>query len=373
MPGSGVVVTCGAAWVPGAPFPFHREPRAGGELDPAQRRRCSLSSRSDVSLALLARFRPIPAWDGWMNWSIKAKALAFDGHFYGPVFKASVFNYSHQDYPPLLPAWQALAYVISGQPTVSWPLQFQLAWFWTAGAVALVSLASRHWGGASLFMLAWVCAPQVLYWTMAGYADVPLAFFLVAGVAVLLLSTIQSPAVAGLLLGACALSKNEGLPVAVMAALSVAAVRCQSESAASGAGDPPRHSVSLVHFHQFHRHVQRCSQRSKPSTGEVPHAHTAHHPDRRGVDVAGVLRQTLGTAWIRGRCRVGVSVETSEGSRRRASRVDRRPDVRVHRHSARLERHLATSLERVAIAPMGLLALSLVTAIVPGPGLVVTA
>jgi hypothetical protein len=158
-----------------------------------------------------------------MNWSVKAKALALDGNFYGPVFTSGVFSYSHQDYPPLLPAWQALAYILGGELTVSWPLQFQLAWFWTAGALALVSLTSSHWGRASLFMLAWVCAPEVIFWTMSGYADVPMAFFLLAAVIVLVLSPSQSPAVAGLLLGACALTKVEGLPLAVVAAVSVSA------------------------------------------------------------------------------------------------------------------------------------------------------
>jgi hypothetical protein len=172
-------------------------------------------------LMLLAILRPIPAWDGWMNWSLKAKALALDGHFFGPVFTSPEFRYSHQDYPTLLPAWQALAYIISGQLTISWPLQFQLAWLWTAAAVGLVSLVSSQCGRTSLFLMAWICAPQVIYWTMSGYADVPMAFFLVAGIGALLLSPSQPPVVAGFLLGACALTKAEGLPFAVLAVLSV--------------------------------------------------------------------------------------------------------------------------------------------------------
>src|SRR4029453_16708108 len=139
------------------------------------------------------------------------------GHFFGPVFTSPVFGYSHQDYPTLLPAWQALAYLVSGQLTVSWPLQFQLAWLWTAAAIGLVSAVSSQWGRRSLFVAAWICAPRVIYWTMSGCADVPMAFFLVAGVVVLLISPSQPPVVAGLLLGACALSKNEGLPLAVLA------------------------------------------------------------------------------------------------------------------------------------------------------------
>jgi hypothetical protein len=173
-------------------------------------------------LLVLSIFRPIPAWDGWMTWSLKAKALAVDGGFYGSVFESPTYAYSHQDYPPLLPAWQAMAYLLSGDLRASWPSQFQLAWLWTAGGVALVDLIARRWGSGVLFLLPWLCAPPVIYWTMAGYADVPMALFLLAGTVVLLSSSPpQSAAVAGVLLAGCALAKNEGLPLAVLAACSV--------------------------------------------------------------------------------------------------------------------------------------------------------
>jgi hypothetical protein len=173
-------------------------------------------------LLVLSVFRPVPAWDGWMTWSLKAKALAVDGNFYGSVFEAPAYAYSHQDYPPLLPAWQALAYLIGGDLHVSWPSQFQLAWLWTAGGVALVDLVARRWGSGLLFLLPWLCAPPVIYWAMAGYADVPMALLLLAGTVVLLSSSSSRPAaVAGVLLAGCALMKNEGLPLSVLTASSV--------------------------------------------------------------------------------------------------------------------------------------------------------
>src|SRR5215211_213577 len=170
-------------------------------------------------LLLLSVSRPVPAWDGWMTWSLKAKALAVDGNFYGSVFEAPTYAYSHQDYPPLLPAWQALAYLIGGDLHVSWPSQFQLAWLWTAGGVALVNLIAMRWGSGLLLLLPWLCAPPVIYWAMAGYADVPMALLLLAGTVVLLSSSSSQPAaVAGVLLAGCALMKNEGLPLAVLTA-----------------------------------------------------------------------------------------------------------------------------------------------------------
>jgi hypothetical protein len=177
-------------------------------------------------LLILSLFRPVPAWDGWMTWSLKAKALAVDGNFYGSVFESPAYAYSHQDYPPLLPAWQALAYLVGGDLRVSWPSQFQLAWLWTASGVALVNLVARRWGAGLLFLLPWLCGPPVIYWTMAGYADVPMALLLLAGTVVLLTSSPSQPAaVAGVLLAGCALMKNEGLPLAVLTAGSVLLIR----------------------------------------------------------------------------------------------------------------------------------------------------
>jgi hypothetical protein len=209
------LLACLAGWLLGPRLRF--EP--AGEL---QARRLAQGVTSfilaiGVCLLALSLFRPVPAWDGWMTWSLKAKALAADGGFYGSVFESPTFAYSHQDYPPLLPAWQALAYLIGGDLRVSWPLQFQLAWLWTAGSVALIDLTARRWGASFLFLLPWLCGPPVIYWAMAGYADVPMALLLLAGTAVLLSSSSSQPAaVAGVLLAGCALMKNEGLPLAVL-------------------------------------------------------------------------------------------------------------------------------------------------------------
>jgi hypothetical protein len=212
-----VLLACLAGWLLGPRLRF----------EPGEELQCGRLARGVTAFILviggcllaLSLFRPVPAWDGWMTWSLKAKALAADGSFYGPVFGSSTYAYSHQDYPPLLPAWQALAYLIGGDLHASWPSQFQLAWLWTAGGVALVDLVARRWGPGLLFLLPWLCGPPVLYWAMAGYADVPMALLLLAGTVVLLSSSPSQPAaVAGVLLAGCALMKNEGLPLAMVSA-----------------------------------------------------------------------------------------------------------------------------------------------------------
>jgi hypothetical protein len=215
-----VLLACVAGWLLGPRLRF--EPSGQLRAGLLTHRVTYFVLAVGACLLVLSVFRPIPEWDGWMTWSLKAKALAVAGSFNGPVFRSPTYAYSHQDYPPLLPAWQALAYLIGGDPKVSWPLQFQQAWLWIAGSVTLVNLIASRWGPGLLFLLPWLCSPPVLYWTMAGYADVPMAFLLLAGTIVLLSSTPPQPAaVAGLLLAGCALMKNEGLPLAVVAAGSV--------------------------------------------------------------------------------------------------------------------------------------------------------
>lgn len=358
-----VLVTCGVGWLLG---PYVRFAVIGQPAsdDPVIRRSVFFIIAVGCCLASLAVFRPIPEWDGWMNWSVKAKALALDGNFYGPVFTSGVFSYSHQDYPPLLPAWQALAYILGGELTVSWPLQFQLAWFWTAGALALVSLTSSHWGRASLFMLAWVCAPQVIFWTMSGYADVPMAFFLLAAVIVLVLSPSQSPAVAGLLLGACALTKVEGLPLAVVAAVSV--------SASSANRKVPLQALAIL---LAVRSIWFFFTISMGLSNDI-----LNEANLRAERIVVMPRLTpIGVAWVSEVFSVrrwgllgfaALAAVTFRWKPRRDLTAlvfisTAMLSVAYIITPRDLTRHLRTSFERVAIAPMGLLALAVATATVP--------
>jgi hypothetical protein len=176
-----------------------------------------------AALMIMSLFRPVASWDGWFTWSVKSKGLALTGSFHSPVFLSPAYNYSSQSYPTLLPSWQALAYIISGDLTISWPLQFQQAWLWTAGAVALIGLADQYARGMFLLPLVWVVTPEVVWQSMQGYADVPMALMLVLG-AVVSWKGLQDPraqVVAGVLLAAAALTKSEGTPLVGIVLLSL--------------------------------------------------------------------------------------------------------------------------------------------------------
>ncbi|MEX2556523.1 MAG: hypothetical protein WEB06_12970, partial [Actinomycetota bacterium] len=166
-------------------------------------------------LMVMSFWRPVPAWDGWAIWSMDAKALAQYDSFDNPAFLAP--EYSRRFYPPLLPAWQATAYQLSGDYTRSFPTQVQLAWLWTAGALALVGVGWRR-RPSGLVLLAWAVSPVVLLQVMKGYADVPSSMFAVAGAALLFASREERGGIApaAILLGGAAATKAEGAILAVV-------------------------------------------------------------------------------------------------------------------------------------------------------------
>lgn len=174
-----------------------------------------------VVLVVMSFWRPVPAWDAWAIWSMDAKALAQYDSFDNPAFVAP--EYSRRFYPPLLPAWQATAFQLSGDYTRSFPTQVQMAWLWTAGALALVGLGWRRRSPFGLVLLAWAVSPVVLLQVMRGYADVPASMFAVAGAGLLFASREERVGIApaAILLGGAAATKAEG---AVMAAVVIGAL-----------------------------------------------------------------------------------------------------------------------------------------------------
>jgi hypothetical protein len=167
-------------------------------------------------LVFMALWRPVPAWDAWAIWSMDAKALAQYDSFDNPAFIAP--EYSRRFYPPLLPAWQATAFQLSGDYARTSPTQVQMAWLWTAGGLALVGLGWRRRSPFGLILLAWVVSPVVLLQVMKGYADVPAAMFAVAGAGLLFASREERAGIApaAILLGGAAATKAEAAIMALV-------------------------------------------------------------------------------------------------------------------------------------------------------------
>lgn len=214
LPGAAAVLA--AAWILGPQFRTRLSREEG-----SSRVAPGVVGAIGAVLLVLSLWRPVPAFDGWAIWSMNGKALAQYDSFENPAFVAE--EYSRRFYPPLLPAWQAVAYQLSGDYTRSYPTQFQLAWLWTAGALSLLGLGRRRRSPSGLVLLAWAVSPVVLLQVMKGYADVPSSMFVVAGAALLFASREEGVGIApaAILLGGAAATKAEG---AVMAAVVIGAL-----------------------------------------------------------------------------------------------------------------------------------------------------
>jgi hypothetical protein len=311
-------------------------------------------------LMIAAWSRPVSKFDGWAFWSLKAKAIATTGDFSSPIFTEPEYEYSHRDYPPLLPAWQALAYKASGDLTNGAPTQFQLAWLWTAAGVALVALAGRRRTVTGFALLAWVLAPQVVEESLSGYADVPMALFLVLGVFALLRSERLGLWPGAILIGAAAVTKGEGLVFAIAALVPLVVAAEYRKRALVAAGAIVLAFGPWVAFTSSHG-----------LTGDVtrPPLEAGHiDPDRDPIERVPTVVEELGyratkvTDW-------GVLVPMSLVA---AAAVRFRPRavvagavlafgawVAVYLATPfEVDWHLATSADRVLIAPLGLLALA---------------
>ena len=183
-----------------------------------------------VAAAALFRVKSLAEYDGWAMWGMKSRAIAALGAADPDVFASAAYARLHLEYPLLLPSLHALPLQLrdgfSGNVVV-------LSCF----AIGLAGLAAV-WGilrervRASIllpFMAALATAPGFFGQLATGYADVPVAMFVAAGVvasarwllddrrAWLLLTT--------LFVASAALTKNEGLlcGAATFVALFVAA------------------------------------------------------------------------------------------------------------------------------------------------------
>ncbi len=181
-----------------------------------------------LGLAADAAVDPLRDWDGRMTWSAQARYLRAAGTVDAEVLQHKRWFVTHPQYPLLLPVAQVAALDAFGQGEDSHA--FRMLYVGAFAAWLLVAYdGARRLGGrrpAALAVLLAGLAPLVQYGeggAFSAYSDLPLAAFYGA-VLVLLLAAPPRPStlssndgwVAGLLLGAALLTKNEGLPLAAL-------------------------------------------------------------------------------------------------------------------------------------------------------------
>jgi hypothetical protein len=183
-----------------------------------------------VAAAALFRVKPLAEYDGWAMWGMKSRAIAALGAADPGVFASAAYSRLHLEYPLLLPSLHAL------------PLQLEDGFssntvVLSCFAIGLAGLAAV-WGllrnrvRASIllpFVAALATAPAFFGQLATGYADVPVATFVAAGVVAsgrwLLDEERAWLALMTLFVAAATLTKDEGLlfGVATYVALFIAA------------------------------------------------------------------------------------------------------------------------------------------------------
>ncbi len=185
-----------------------------------------------VRAAPLFGVKPLLESDGWMIWGLRARALFDFGHPVGPVFTS--LAYPALQHPLWLPALEAVDFRFMGSfdGTLVHLQLLGLAAAFVGGAWVLLR---RHVSSLLLAatLLAIVTAPAFFAQLQTNFADMPLAMLMGLGVATLGVWLSDGGtgllAAAALLLGAAALTKNEGelFALAAYAAAAVVARRSQ--------------------------------------------------------------------------------------------------------------------------------------------------
>ena len=183
---------------------------------------------------------PVDQWDEWAMWSKKAVFLLYFGTLDPAFFAAPAYAHMHQEYPLLLPVLEAFIFRGMGTADVSvMHVEFIVlfvAFLWTLAFFGARRGPVLAWGPVLVGIAA---APFIWDQLFSGYADLPVAFLLGAGVlCVALWLEAPRPAlvvIAGLLIAGASQTKLEGLVAGVVALAIAAAISWRRDSARTAA------------------------------------------------------------------------------------------------------------------------------------------
>jgi len=157
---------------------------------------------------------PHGQWDAWATWNLRARFLYRGGsnwtHF-------TLHYNANTDYPLLIPASIARSWEFIGKETQVIPIV--IAFLFTFSMIGLVSISISRFRGKRQGLLAGLIlfgTPFLIAHGASQYADVPLSFFFLAAVVLLLLYA-ESPLrrnfliLGGIASGLSAWTKNEGI------------------------------------------------------------------------------------------------------------------------------------------------------------------
>ncbi len=170
-----------------------------------------------ASIILAALRSPHGHWDAWAIWNLHARFLYRGGPDWRNLF---ALQYSHPDYPLLLPALVARAWFYIGSESQAAPALFSLLYAaLTAGALAAGVAHFRDTIQGAMAGALLVGTPFFVFQAAGQIADISLAFYML-GALLCLGAQAETPTtrgglalLAGLCAGGAAWTKDEGLAV----------------------------------------------------------------------------------------------------------------------------------------------------------------
>ena len=191
----------------------------------ARRLRTALASACLVSLAValyvtVSAFfnQPYGHWDAWITWNLKALFLFRGGEQWRDVF-STLFWGAHPEYPILLPSMVARAWRYAGREIQLAPAMLATLFTFATAGLAYAALAFlRRKGQGLLAALLLLSTPLFVRQGASQTADVPLCFYYLATVVLVVLQDEAAPEertrfafLAGIVASDAAWIKSEGL------------------------------------------------------------------------------------------------------------------------------------------------------------------
>lgn len=166
---------------------------------------------------------PLGYWDAWGIWNLRARFLALGGAAWRDGFSPDL-PASHPDYPLLLPCSVVRTWTAAGTATPTAPVLLAALFLaLTVGCLVTALHTLRGGGQGRLGGALLLLAPEVVSNAGKQYADIPLAFLMLATAVCFALfdrsGDLRMAVAAGLFAGLAAWTKNEGLLFLVAVAL----------------------------------------------------------------------------------------------------------------------------------------------------------
>ena len=170
-----------------------------------------------ISIVIAFLKEPHGKWDAWVIWNLHARFILRGGEHWRD-FLASGLDWTHLDYPLLIPLSVVRMWKYAGSETLYGPIFLSVLFMLAVAGLlvfTLTILRSRSQGYLSGLVL--MGSPYFLDLSASQFADIPLAFYFLATLVVFFLHDRVSDRhdyplmLAGLTAGLAAWTKNEGL------------------------------------------------------------------------------------------------------------------------------------------------------------------